>query len=200
MWFKPDQKKVLILTAVVMVFFLGLFTYVSSREFVHYTLWIMATFVGLLLLNRRYYFPNSLFWGLLVCFAADVSGEAIGINGVRLYDIVLLPMSDVYELLRYDQLVHFVCTGVITYVLYDVIAPHFKNIKKSFPLILLLIFLAGLGVSIMAEITEFITFLKVPEAKVGGYLNTAFDLIANLLGAFLAILLIVFRTRVLNRD
>ena len=46
---------------------------------------------------------------------------------------------------------------------------------------------AGLGFGALNEVIEFAATLLVPETNVGGYLNTGWDLVANLFGATVAV-------------
>jgi putative membrane protein len=50
--------------------------------------------------------------------------------------------------------------------------------------------MAGLGVGAVNEIVEYIATLVVPETGVGGYDNTLLDLISDLIGALIALLVI----------
>ena len=45
---------------------------------------------------------------------------------------------------------------------------------------------AGLGFGALNEVVEFVATLLVPETNVGGYRNTGWDLVANLVGATVA--------------
>jgi hypothetical protein len=47
-----------------------------------------------------------------------------------------------------------------------------------------------MGLGAVNEIIEFVAVLSVPDTNVGGYLNTALDLIFNALGAIVAMLLV----------
>jgi hypothetical protein len=48
----------------------------------------------------------------------------------------------------------------------------------------------GLGFGALNEVVEFVATLLVPETNVGGYRNTGWDLVANLAGATVAVVLI----------
>ena len=52
----------------------------------------------------------------------------------------------------------------------------------------IVIAMAGLGVGGLNEIIEFIATVVMPETGVGGYMNTALDLVADLVGAVLAVI------------
>ena len=49
---------------------------------------------------------------------------------------------------------------------------------------------AGLGFGALNEVVEFVATLLIPETNVGGYRNTGWDLVANLIGATIAATLI----------
>lgn len=49
---------------------------------------------------------------------------------------------------------------------------------------------AGMGFGALNEVIEFFMTLLVPETNVGGYINTGWDLVANLVGALIAVSLI----------
>lgn len=55
--------------------------------------------------------------------------------------------------------------------------------------------LAGMGLGALNEVIEFIITLLVPENNVGGYVNTALDLVYNMVGAVIAALVIRFWPR-----
>jgi hypothetical protein len=45
---------------------------------------------------------------------------------------------------------------------------------------------AGMGLGALNEVVEFLATLALPNTNVGGYLNTGWDLVANLVGAAVA--------------
>jgi hypothetical protein len=49
---------------------------------------------------------------------------------------------------------------------------------------------AGMGLGALNELVEFAATLLIPETNVGGYMNTGWDLVANLVGAMIAATLI----------
>jgi hypothetical protein len=48
----------------------------------------------------------------------------------------------------------------------------------------------GMGFGALNEVIEFIAVLTIPNTNVGGYVNTGFDLVANLVGCVIAAVLI----------
>jgi hypothetical protein len=57
----------------------------------------------------------------------------------------------------------------------------------------IILVMAGLGMGALNEIVEFIVSSLVPRSGVGGYINTALDLCADLVGALLGLLYIRWR-------
>jgi hypothetical protein len=55
--------------------------------------------------------------------------------------------------------------------------------------------LAAMGLGAVNEIIEFIAVLSVPDTNVGGYLNTALDLVFNAAGAIIAMVLVALTRR-----
>jgi len=122
-----------------------------------------------------------------------MAGGGIYINGVRLYEIILLPLSQTYPILRYDQLVHTFGFAAATLTMFDVLRPLLKENLQGWVALSIVVVMAGLGVGALNEIIEALVAAAVPSAGVGGYVNTALDLISDLLGALLAMLYIKLR-------
>jgi len=49
---------------------------------------------------------------------------------------------------------------------------------------------AGMGFGALNEVIEFAATILVPETNVGGYMNTGWDLVSNLVGCVLAAVII----------
>ena len=103
----------------------------------------------------------------------------------RLYDYMLVPLSEKVPIFRYDQLVHIVGFGASTLVMYCLTAAAFGDRIRSSISLAIVVIMAGLGVGAFNEIVEFLVTLAVPSTGVGGYMNTALDLCADLVGAML---------------
>lgn len=130
-------------------------------------------------------------WGLLhmagglltVPFSWPVKGETH-----VLYNLWLVPGA-----LKYDQVVHACGFGITTWVCWQGLrkALSGRGVPASPTLgLMVLVAAAGIGFGALNEVIEFIATLMVPETNVGGYRNTGFDLVANLIGAGVAALLI----------
>lgn len=173
---------------IILCSFLILFTIIGNNEFRNYIVFMIASIVGLLIFDRRYKFSPKIYWGVFACYLLDISGEAIAINGVRIYELILIPLSSSFPILRYDQLVHLLCSAIATILFFEIAKPYVKDFRKAWPLLLLILFFAGMGVGAISEIVEFHSALTVTKAGVGGYLNTALDLIFNAIGVAIGLL------------
>ena len=108
----------------------------------------------------------------------------MGTNRV-LYSLWLVP-----DRLKYDHVVHAYGFGVTTWVYWQglraALGGRHQRVRPT-PGLMLLCAAAGLGFGALNEVIEFAATLLVPETNVGGYLNTGWDLVANLFGATVAV-------------
>lgn len=131
--------------------------------------------------------------GLTIWSLMHMAGGAFYINGVRLYDLILLPLSQTYPILRYDQLVHTFGFAAATLTMFDLLRPLLKENLQHFIALSIVVVMAGLGVGAFNEIIEALVAATIPQSGVGGYVNTALDLIADFIGAILAFAFIKLR-------
>ena len=125
-------------------------------------------------------------WGFNLWLVLHILGGLWPVNGSVLYSLVLIDIvGEPYSILKYDQIVHTYCYFIIALLLWQVVS----TVKLDAPqwLLAALTVLAASGVGGMNEIVEFSATVLVPDTNVGGYENTAIDLVANFLGACLAI-------------
>jgi putative membrane protein len=131
--------------------------------------------------------------GLTVWSALHLAGGAIPVGDGRLYDVILVRLSQTYPVFRYDQLVHAWGFGVATLVMYCLLRLALREPLESSVALPVVLVMAGLGVGALNEIVEFVVSALVPESGVGGYVNTSLDLCADLVGAILGLLYVKFR-------
>ena len=143
-------------------------------------------------LNKVDYTLGSLV-GLTVWAALHLAGGGIIVGEGRLYDVLLIRLSQTYPVWRYDQLVHIWGFGASTLVMYSLLRRVFVRPIRNHVALSIVLVMAGLGVGAFNEILEFVVSLIVPASGVGGYLNTSLDLCANLIGAILGLLYIRIR-------
>ncbi|NIP77826.1 MAG: DUF2238 domain-containing protein [Gemmatimonadetes bacterium] len=131
-------------------------------------------------------------WGLLHMLgglAPVPAGWPINGENAVLYSLWLVP-----EVLKYDHVVHAFGFGVTTWVCWQGLRGALRRGgREGRPTggLMVLAAAAGLGFGALNEVIEFAATLALPETNVGGYVNTGWDLVANLVGATVAVILIV---------
>ncbi len=156
-----------------------------NYEFIIYEGVIVAALILIAFSIRRVDFTPAALIGLTVWSSLHLAGGGITVGAGRLYDVMLLQLSASYPVLRYDQLVHMWGFGASTLVMFCLLRRPMSQPARH-PLALgVVVVMAGLGVGALNEILEFIVSVCVPGSGVGGYINTALDLCADLVGALL---------------
>jgi putative membrane protein len=167
----------------------------GNYEFVVYviTMLVFITLIGRSLRASEY--PLPMLWALSVWGLLHMAGGGVPVGDTVLYAaqvVPITPKNGEMTLLKYDQIVHFYGFGVTAWVLWHLMRRHFPNLNGTWT-ILVYPALGAMGLGALNEIIEFIAVLSVPETNVGGYLNTALDLVFNTLGAVFAMAVIAFR-------
>jgi len=157
----------------------------GNREFVFYIVVMVVLIVLVWTVHRQVGLATATLWGLSVWGFLHMAGGLVPIgDGSVLYNWWLIP-----ERLKYDQVVHAFGFGLTTWVCWQVLARHLADPRPRLgPLIVSAA--AGMGFGALNEIVEFVATLTVPETNVGGYVNTGWDLVSNLVGSVVAVLLI----------
>ncbi len=105
-----------------------------------------------------------------------------------LYNLWLVP-----GLFKFDQLVHAFGFGLVAWICWQGLQRAFDNrgvaVAPTFGLLTLCV-AGGMGFGAMNEVVEFIATLTLPKTNVGGYENTGWDLVSNLVGGLIAAILI----------
>lgn len=170
----------------VLVPFSVYFGYRKNYEFLLYVAVIVFFLVVIALTNDRVRYPLSIIWGLVAWAILHMCGGGIPVGDGVLYSVMLLPISDKVPILRYDQFVHIVGFGVATLLMYHLLRPLLRPDLRHWTALSIVVVMAGLGVGGLNEIIEFVATVIMPETGVGGYVNTCLDLVADLVGAVLA--------------
>ena len=182
---------VLLFTAAYMVGFTIYFLSIGNHEFI----WYIATMLVLIALvamsRNRAAYPQALLWALTIWGLAHMAGGGLRVGDGVLYSLVLLPLTPPGELtiLKYDQVVHAYGFGVTAWLLWHLLNRSFPLLKGTKTLYVFPV-LASMGLGALNEIIEFIAVVVFPNTNVGGYYNTALDLVFNTLGAIAAMLIV----------
>jgi putative membrane protein len=190
---RKGQLPILALNMAALAVFAVLFASRKNYEFLLYIGVIIFFLAVILATDRRVEYPTPVLWGLTAWALLHMSGGGLYFRGTKLYEIILIPISESYSVFRYDQFVHIVGFGVATLLMYHLLKPLLrKDIDRKTALSIVVV-MAGLGVGALNEIIEFLATVLVPETGVGGYTNTALDLVADFVGAIGAMAIIRFR-------
>lgn len=167
---------------------LGAFVFAAllrgNQEFLMYasTLFVL---VGLLIaLHRKLRFSTLALWLFNTWLLLHLLGGMATFNGVRLYDVVLIDLiAAPFSILKYDQLVHVIC-----YVAIGRLVMEGLQRGPDWPGKAVVAMLAASGIGGLNEVIEFSAVVMLGSTGVGGYTNTALDLVANVLGAIIGVL------------
>jgi len=195
MLIKKGQLPVIIVHSVALVIYTTIFLSRKNYEFLAYVFVIIFFMLLVLFTNHKINYPNGLLWGLTMWSILHMSGGGLIINGQRLYDLMILPIIGApYHIFKFDQFVHIVGFWVATLAMYAIIK-HRLNKENKWVAVSIVLVMAGLGAGALNEIIEFLTGIIVANTGVGGYENTALDLVSNLIGAIGATIYIVVKEK-----
>jgi len=193
---KPSEWGVLAFASAYVIGFAVYFLRIGNSEF----LWYVATLVFFMVLiaatMRTSRFPPAILWALAVWGLAHMAGGGLQVGDGVLYSYRLIPIAGdgEFTLLKYDQVVHFYGFGVTTFVLWHLLRRNFPDLVGSKTIYVFPV-LGSMGLGALNEIIEFVAVVSFPNTNVGGYYNTALDLVFNGLGACAAALLIFLAER-----
>lgn len=185
--------------AIVGAFVLG------NKEFLIYIAVMGALVVLALWLHGRIGLSLALLWCLSIWGVLHMAGglvpapESWPIDGDKrvLYSWWLVPGR-----LKYDQVVHAFGFGCATWGTWQCLQATIaeragKGREAIHPTwgLMVLCAIAGMGFGALNEVIEFAATLAVPDTNVGGYVNTGWDLVSNMVGSFAAAGLIWRRGR-----
>lgn len=166
------------------------FATIGNYEFIGYAVVVGFIYYILLKADKKYDFPPSAVWFFAIWIVTHMLGGSVYIGGTRLYDLVLInffngaSINPEFIILKYDQLIHAYAYFAISILMYFVLKKHMKS-NQGAALVTFTV-LSAIGIGLLNEVIEFgmVVFADAAEA-VGGYYNTALDLVFNLIGALI---------------
>ena len=193
------ERKHYILAAILGLITLGFavrFLLNANHEFLIYVVVIIAVAALIVATFSRVHYSFVCLVGLAIWAVLHLAGGGIRVDGDVLYGLILIPISEKYSILRYDQVVHAFGFGVATLVVYQLLANLLpaKDMKRFS--VGLVVVMAGCGLGALNESIEFLLTVLLPQTGVGGYENTSLDLCSNLFGSLCGYFLV--RTGVLR--
>jgi len=160
----------------------------QNYEFLLYAITVVILIVILYKTDKYFKYKRLGLWLFNIWLILHVLGGLASYQGVRFYDLILLNLvGDPYHILKYDQFVHFYCYVVMSILMWSVVQKIIKRSASS-AVVCVVTILAASSLGAVNEIIEFFAFMMLGTEGVGGYINTAIDLVANLLGAIIGTL------------
>lgn len=169
----------------------------GNTEFLMYALVMVVFITTTIFLHLRIRFSPTVLWLLAIWGFLHMLGGTVPIDpqftdsfraatnpddqptSAVLYSLRYFP-----NLPRYDQFIHTFGFFSATLGCFEAVRT-LLNARKSVPLAIIAA-LMGIGLGALNEVIEFFAVLTMPDTNVGGYTNTAWDLVANTIGASLA--------------
>ncbi len=166
----------------------------QNWEFVFYVFVVLIFALLIQNIHRKVQFSTGILWCLSLWGLMHMLGGLVAIpeswpyNGEHavLYSFWIIP-----EYLKYDHIIHGYGFGIGTWACWQALAPIVIGSKEYVSEIVLAV-LASNGLGALNEIIEFFATLVLPSTNVGGYINTGWDLVFNLLGSMVAAVIIWF--------
>ncbi len=160
----------------------------QNHEFLLYAVTVAALALLLFLTDRYFGFEALGLWLFNLWLILHILGGLARFRGVRFYDLILLDLvGEPYHLIKYDQFVHFFCYIVMSILMWSVVQKISRR-DASAAVVCVVTILAASSIGALNEIVEFAAVVLLATEGVGGYTNTAIDLVANLLGAIVGTL------------
>lgn len=164
----------------------------QNWEFVLYVLVVLIAGLFMMNIHAKVRFSTGVLWLLSVWGLMHMLGGLLpvpaswplGAEKQVLYNVWLIP-----NIFKYDHLVHGYGFGVCTWTCWQVLQPIISGEKEYISEIILAV-LASNGLGALNEMIEFFAVIWIPNTNVGGYENTGWDLVFNLIGSLIAAFII----------
>ncbi len=201
----PDVRRVLWFTLTYLCIACPYALFSGNYEFVLYIAIVLVIIPVIGVVHSRVTLTTSLLWAFSVWGLLHMLGglvrvpESWPVHGENhvLYSLWIIP-----GWLKYDHVVHAYGFGITAWLCWQVIDRRLAKARgapddATFPTLGLLVLsvAGGMGFGALNEVIEFAATLLVPETNVGGYLNTGWDLVANLVGGIVAAIWIRLHAR-----
>ena len=155
----------------------------QNHEFLLYAITVAALALVLFKTDQYFGFATAGLWMFNLWLVLHILGGLASWDGVRFYDLMLLDLvGQPYQILKYDQFVHFYCYVVMSVLMWSVVQKIARRDANRLVIGVVTV-LAASSIGALNEIVEFAAVVLLGTDGVGGYTNTAIDLVANLLGA-----------------
>ena len=163
-----------------------------NAEFGFYAVVTTLLALAVWAMHRRVGFTGALLWLLVAWAAVHMVGGLVPVPAWLpakeprvFYNLWVVPP----KWLKYDQVVHAFGFGVTAWAVWQGLQSMFPTARPTWG-VLLICGTAAMGFGALNEVVEFAAVLAVGETNVGGYENTLWDLVSNMVGALAACCLI----------
>lgn len=188
---------IIVFTSMYALAALGAALAMGNMEFLFYIVTMLLIVLAVAYVHRRVGLSHGVLWALSLWGLVHMLGGLVPLPAgwpynpphAVLYSLWLIP-----DTLKYDQVVHAYGFGVTTWLCWEGLRFVSGRSQPTFGM-LTLAAAASLGFGALNEIIEFAATLMVPETNVGGYVNTGWDLVSNLVGALIGAFLIALFCR-----
>lgn len=165
----------------------------QNHEFLIYAITVIVLVAVIYKTDHYFDFDRTGLWLFNGWLILHILGGLASYQGVRFYDLILLDLVGApYHILKYDQFVHFYCYLAIAMLMWSVIGKVTRPDANRLAVCVINV-LAASSLGAVNEVVEFLAVVILDSQGVGGYTNTAIDLVANLLGAIAGTLLMSAR-------
>ena len=155
----------------------------QNYEFLLYAVTVIILIAILYKTDQYFKYKKLGIWLFNIWLILHILGGLAFYQDVRFYDLMLIDLvGEPYNILKYDQFVHFYCYIVMSILMWSVVHNIMKQ-NASTLVVCVVTILAASSIGALNEIIEFFAVVAFGTDGVGGYINTVIDLIANLLGA-----------------
>lgn len=194
---KPRLLPIFMFNAAYMVVAVGSSMAQGNTEFIFYIVVMLVLIAVMALVHRMVGLTMPLLWALSFWGMLHMAGGLVPVPETWSYEgshAVLYSLWLIPQRLKYDQIVHAYGFGVTTWLCWHALS---TSLNRKFAVrltptlgMLTLCAAGGIGFGAVNEVIEFMAVLTIPNTNVGGYENTGWDLVSNLVGAVTAALLI----------
>jgi hypothetical protein len=170
----------------------------GKHEFIFYSVVMVIVIGAVLVMHARSRLSTGVLWGLALWGLLHMSGGLVPIP--REFMASLVPPEGAGNVLynfrpwpwfpKYDQLTHAYGFGVATLAGWEALRAASRGTLRPTMGVCVALLCLGMGLGALNEVVEFAAVLLVPNTNVGGYMNTGWDLVSNLVGTIIAVVII----------
>jgi uncharacterized membrane protein YjdF len=171
------HSSVLAVLAAFYVALIGLGAATDNGQTPYYAVLVPVLLLLVAYLDSRQPFTDLVLWGLALWAVMHMAGGLVPASGDRvLYSVWLLPF------MRFDHLVHAIGFGFAGLAFREGVRRSLSNATSGAAIV----WIGGLGIGALNEMIEFLITKVSSDTNIGGFDNTGWDLVANLVGASIA--------------